>query len=40
MKTLAQFVKYKRKSRNLTQEEFTLKAGVLITLVRKIEQGK
>jgi transcriptional regulator with XRE-family HTH domain len=40
MKTLAQFVKYKRKSRNLTQEEFTLMAGVVITLVRKIEQGK
>jgi predicted transcriptional regulator len=40
MKTLAQFVKYKRKSVNLTQEELNLKAGVVITVVRKIEQGK
>jgi hypothetical protein len=37
MKTLAQSVKYKRKSVNLTQEEFTLKAGVALTVVRKIE---
>lgn len=40
MKTLAQFVKEKRKSVNLTQEEFALKSGVALTVVRKIEQGK
>ena len=40
MKTLSQFVKDKRKSVNLTQGEFALKAGVALTVVRKIEQGK
>ena len=40
MKSLSQFVKEKRKSVNLTQEEFALKAGVALTVVRKIEQGK
>ena len=40
MKNLAQFVKYKRKSVNLTQEEFTIKARVSPTVVREIEQGK
>lgn len=40
MKQLAQFVREKRKSVNLTQEEFAEKAGVALTVVRKIEQGK
>lgn len=40
MKSLSQFVKEKRKSVSLTQEEFALKAGVALTVVRKIEQGK
>jgi y4mF family transcriptional regulator len=40
MKTLAQFVKEKRKSVNLTQEEFAERAGVALTVIRKIEQGK
>lgn len=40
MKLLAQFVREKRKSVNLTQEEFAEKAGVALTVVRKIEQGK
>ncbi|BDB55079.1 transcriptional regulator [Flavobacterium ammoniigenes] len=40
MKSLSQFVKDKRKSVNLTQEEFAQKAGVALTVVRKIEQGK
>ncbi len=40
MQTLSQFVKDKRKSVNLTQEEFALEAGVALTVVRKIEQGK
>jgi y4mF family transcriptional regulator len=40
MKALAEFVKEKRREVNLTQEEFALKAGVALTVVRKIEQGK
>lgn len=37
---LAHFVKQKRKEANLTQEEFASRAGVALTVVRKIEQGK
>ncbi len=40
MKTLAEFVKQRRKEVNLTQEEFAGRAGVALTVVRKIEQGK
>lgn len=40
MTTLAEFVKYRRKEVNLTQEEFAERAGVALTVVRKIEQGK
>ena len=40
METIADFVKTKRKQANLTQEEFALKAGVALTVIRKIEQGK
>lgn len=40
MKSLSQFVKDKRKSVNLTQEDFAQKVGVALTVVRKIEQGK
>jgi len=40
MKSLAQFVKEKRKDANLTQEEFAERAGVALTVIRKIEQGK
>ena len=40
MKTLAQFVKDKRKEAHLTQEEFAERAGVALTVIRKIEQGK
>ena len=40
MKTIAEFVKSKRKEVGLTQEEFALKAGVALTVIRKIEQGK
>ena len=39
MKDLAQFLKEKRKENNLTQEEFAERAGVALTVVRKIEQG-
>lgn len=37
---LAIFVKERRKSVGLTQEEFAERAGVALTVVRKIEQGK
>ena len=40
MRELAEFVKTKRKQLGLTQEEFAEKAGVALTVVRKIEQGK
>lgn len=40
METLANFVKQKRKEARLTQEDFALKAGVALTVIRKIEQGK
>jgi y4mF family transcriptional regulator len=40
MKNLADFVKQRRKEALLTQEEFAEKAGVALTVVRKIEQGK
>lgn len=40
MKTLSVFVKERRKEANLTQEEFAERAGVALTVVRKIEQGK
>ncbi|MDM1369885.1 helix-turn-helix transcriptional regulator [Myroides marinus] len=38
--SLAEFVKDQRKKVGLTQEEFADKAGVALTVVRKIEQGK
>ena len=40
MKSLDDFVKDKRKEAGLTQEEFAEKAGVALTVIRKIEQGK
>lgn len=40
MKVLAEFVRKRRKEVNLTQEEFAEKAGVALTVIRKIEQGK
>jgi y4mF family transcriptional regulator len=40
MQQLAEFVKERRKAVNLTQEEFAERAGVALTVVRKIEQGK
>ena len=40
MKSLSEFVRDKRKEVNLTQEEFAERAGVALTVVRKIEQGK
>jgi y4mF family transcriptional regulator len=40
MKTLAEFVKSKRKEVKLSQAEFAERAGVALTVIRKIEQGK
>lgn len=40
MKSLETFVKLKRKEAGLTQQEFAEKAGVALTVLRKIEQGK
>ncbi len=40
MKKLAEFVKDRRKEAGLTQEEFAERAGVALTVVRKIEQNK
>ena len=40
MSKLADFVKTKRKQLGLTQEELAEKAGVALTVIRKIEQGK
>ena len=40
MKQLAAFVKERRKEVNLTQQEFAERAGVALTVIRKIEQGK
>jgi len=40
MNLLAEFVKKRRKQLSLTQEELAVKAGVALTVIRKIEQGK
>ncbi len=40
MDSLSNFVKTKRRQLGLTQEEFAEKAGVALTVIRKIEQGK
>ncbi len=40
MSELSAFVKTRRKQLSLTQEEFAEKAGVALTVIRKIEQGK
>jgi y4mF family transcriptional regulator len=40
MENLHEFVKNRRKQVNLTQEEFAERAGVALTVIRKIEQGK
>jgi len=40
MKELSEFVKERRKEVELTQEEFADRAGVALTVIRKIEQNK
>ena len=40
MSELSDFVKTRRRQLGQTQEEFAEKAGVALTVIRKIEQGK
>lgn len=40
MSELSTFVKTRRKQLGMTQEVFAEKAGVALTVIRKIEQGK
>jgi len=40
MEKLSQFVKERRKSLGLTQEELSFKAGVGLRFIRDLEQGK
>ena len=40
MERLAEFVKQKRKQAQLTQEDLASRAGVALTVIRKIEQNK
>lgn len=40
MNIIGDFVKMKRKQLGLTQEDLAENAGVALTVVRKIEQGK
>ncbi len=40
MRSIAEFIKERRKEAKLTQEEFAERAGVALTVIRKIEQGK
>ena len=40
MKSIADFIKERRKEVGLTQEEFAERTGVALTVIRKIEQGK
>lgn len=40
MNKLSQFVKSKRKTLGLTQEDLSFKAGVGIRFIRDLEQGK
>jgi y4mF family transcriptional regulator len=40
MKKLSGFVKDRRKEVGMTQREFAERAGVALTVLRKIEQGK
>lgn len=40
MSELSFFVKTRRKQLKLTQEEFAVKTGVALTVIRKLEQDK
>jgi y4mF family transcriptional regulator len=40
MKSIATFVKQRRKEARITQEQLAQKSGVALTVIRKMEQGK
>lgn len=40
MNLISNFVKTRRKQLKLTQEELSIKSGIALTVIRKIEQGK
>jgi len=40
MKTIAEFIKQKRKEAGLTQGEFAIRSGLGLRFVRELEQGK
>lgn len=40
LNTITEFIIFRCKRLNLTKEEFASKAGVSLTVIRKIEQGK
>ena len=40
MERLSEFVKRRRKQTGMSQQEFAERAGVALTVLRKIEQGK
>lgn len=40
MNKIAEFIKEERKKAGLTQEEFAMRAGLGLSFVRKLEQGK
>ena len=40
MTSLAEFVKNRRKSTGISQQQLAERAGVALTIIRKIEQGK
>jgi y4mF family transcriptional regulator len=40
MESLSEFVKKRRRQAGMTQEDFAERAGVALTVIRKIEQGK
>ena len=40
MKRLSEFVKIKRRATGLSQAAFAERAGIALTVIRKIEQGK
>ncbi len=40
IQSLPEFLKTKRKEVGLTQEQFAIKSGIALTVIRKVEQGK
>lgn len=40
IQSLPEFLKSKRREVGLTQEQFAIKSGIALTVIRKVEQGK